>query len=205
MALVGNHFKQPATFPPWISERERASWFCVSPKSSLVLSRNYALAASALVLCYLWRRLQMRLEGARIVANKRGFNRQHVLANAAWRRTIHAHCLLVLGAFVLLASYSSASTMTCSVTMQRLHFPFLSHEKQVQRVLEVALAAWTCLMSVRFCQHTPLHGGGAAQRAVNAKSKQHVLARSMVWNLWLLMSLMCSIPAAFYSAVAAVP
>eukprot|EP00971_Amphidinium_carterae_P155211 3077940-Amphidinium_carterae.1 len=83
MALVGNHFKQPATFPPWISELERATWFCVSPKSSLVLARNFALAGSALVLCYLWRRFLVKPEGARASAN-----RHHALALAAWRRTI---------------------------------------------------------------------------------------------------------------------
>eukprot|EP00971_Amphidinium_carterae_P265293 5262614-Amphidinium_carterae.1 len=93
-ALVGNHFEQPTKFPPWISELERARWFCVSPKSSLTLSRNFVLEASALVLCYLWRRFLVKPKVARKVASQ-----QHALAKTAWRRTIHVHCLLVLGAF----------------------------------------------------------------------------------------------------------
>eukprot|EP00971_Amphidinium_carterae_P085643 1694636-Amphidinium_carterae.1 len=61
-------------------------------------------------------------------------------------------------------------------------------------------------MSARFSQHTALHAGRGTKRAVHAKPKQHVVVRSMVWNVWLLMSLMCSIiPAAAYSALAAVP
>eukprot|EP00971_Amphidinium_carterae_P194722 3864289-Amphidinium_carterae.1 len=35
MALVGNHFRQPARFPPWICELERGSLFCVSSKTSV--------------------------------------------------------------------------------------------------------------------------------------------------------------------------
>eukprot|EP00971_Amphidinium_carterae_P040421 793340-Amphidinium_carterae.1 len=133
MALVGNHFQQPAGFPPCIYELERGSIFCVSTKTFVVLSRNFALSASALVLCYLWSSFRQNERDVRVVAT----NRHYFRAKSAWQRTIYVHTLLVLGAFLLLASYSSASTVACFVPLQRLHFPFLSHEKHVQRTLEV--------------------------------------------------------------------
>eukprot|EP00971_Amphidinium_carterae_P227608 4514950-Amphidinium_carterae.1 len=69
-ALVGNHFQQPAAFPPWIHELERGSLFCVSTKTSVVLSWNFSLSASALGLCYLWSSFRRQNETPTVIGAK---------------------------------------------------------------------------------------------------------------------------------------
>eukprot|EP00971_Amphidinium_carterae_P221251 4392512-Amphidinium_carterae.1 len=203
LALIGNSFSQPSLhFPPWIHAAERGTLFCVPKKQGMDLLMQFllSLACFCFAIGYtqtaIFRRRKRRSAYARV-------------AWLAWHQTCLYHASFTLASCVLFSAYGSVHFLTCTVAFQRLNILVAARYRKLQNSLDALALLWVCYTSSRFFEaHAGENAPGGRRRPVlkvkGGRSKR-VVVYGVVWNLWILLCVLASAPAAIYAAVRAIP
>eukprot|EP00971_Amphidinium_carterae_P026075 514153-Amphidinium_carterae.1 len=202
LALIGNQYTQPVAFPPWIDTAEQGSFFCVSESDSRALALQ--VLGGVCLLCVAipiaaWSRKP--LPTAR---------RWHESSSwQYWNQTIQRLKSLSIACCVLLPLYSNGfASGSCWTLLQRMTFQVLSTVGVAHHQIQIAFSLWLCHELARFCwacSPSTRLVGSTNRPSSTQPSRRPLLNGAVIWNAWLVVSSIASLPFAIYSFVKTIP
>eukprot|EP00971_Amphidinium_carterae_P016554 327087-Amphidinium_carterae.1 len=125
-AMIGNRFAAPSRYPPWITEDEQSSLFCVSTTLGMdVLLKLLCGGTLLAVAIIVW-------GGQRVI--RQTFRDQNLAE--AWCRTTRGQAKFALASCMLMLQYGQVVAFTCMVVFHRLRFPTLAPRRRLSTSFE---------------------------------------------------------------------